>query len=309
MRQMRYEGLMAWHVPTILSTLPLLLQAALILFFGGLVDLLWTLNTIVASVVTAVVGLTFLMLLVTTALPYFQYLFHFSGLRPNEEPGMQCAFKSPQSWAFHRLGTWITSVLANMRLWLLGGTAMSYLDLSSWRPDANWVKYDLRWQNHGNYVERGITWTDHTFRRNVNAIYHIYNCLESMENDVAARCLSQIIKESWDPLVPLVGMILPTLRKPETLDPDEPVKSVAKDLILVGYLLIHHRADSSLSVRCMEHCIRMINTPTGEIPTEPIGLEVLNIVLASTRPSDGKLSRPKIPLVLNSSFQNYLINC
>ena len=41
LRQMRYEGLIQWHVPGILSILPLLLQLSLVLFFIGLLDLLW----------------------------------------------------------------------------------------------------------------------------------------------------------------------------------------------------------------------------------------------------------------------------
>ncbi|KAH9478609.1 hypothetical protein JR316_0009066 [Psilocybe cubensis] len=56
-RHLRYEGLLGWHVPAILSSLPLLLQAALVLFFAGLIDLLWTINDLVASIVTIIVGL------------------------------------------------------------------------------------------------------------------------------------------------------------------------------------------------------------------------------------------------------------
>src|SRR6266446_7680910 len=40
-RQMRFEGLLKWKVPMILSLLPLLLQFALVLFFAGVLDLLW----------------------------------------------------------------------------------------------------------------------------------------------------------------------------------------------------------------------------------------------------------------------------
>ena len=60
LRQMRYDGLKKWHVPGILSTLPLLLQLSLVLFFIGLLDLLWSLNTFVAAYVSAVVGMVML---------------------------------------------------------------------------------------------------------------------------------------------------------------------------------------------------------------------------------------------------------
>ena len=44
MRQSRLMHLQAWHVPTIINTLPLLLHAALLLFFAGLVLLLWQID-------------------------------------------------------------------------------------------------------------------------------------------------------------------------------------------------------------------------------------------------------------------------
>lgn len=100
LRQMRYEGLLQWHVPEILSTLPLLLQLSLILFFGGLLDLLWSLNSLVASCVSVVVGLVMLFLAATTILPALQQAL----IRDRHLRVGQCPYKSPQSWLFLRLG-------------------------------------------------------------------------------------------------------------------------------------------------------------------------------------------------------------
>ncbi|KAI0770758.1 hypothetical protein BC629DRAFT_1269774, partial [Irpex lacteus] len=44
LRQLRYQGLIKWGVPQIVSILPVLLQVALILFLTGLCDLLESLN-------------------------------------------------------------------------------------------------------------------------------------------------------------------------------------------------------------------------------------------------------------------------
>ncbi|KAE9404962.1 hypothetical protein BT96DRAFT_385973 [Gymnopus androsaceus JB14] len=52
LRQTRLESFQKWKVDDILSALPLLLQSALVLFFAGILDLLWSLNTIVAVVLT-----------------------------------------------------------------------------------------------------------------------------------------------------------------------------------------------------------------------------------------------------------------
>ncbi|KAI0698955.1 hypothetical protein C8T65DRAFT_660331 [Cerioporus squamosus] len=82
-RQYRYEGLRKWCVPEIIMCLPILLQASLVLFFIGLLDLLWTLHPIVATVATVIVAVS--MLFVTTASvlpPFFP----------------SCPYKSPQAW-------------------------------------------------------------------------------------------------------------------------------------------------------------------------------------------------------------------
>lgn len=89
---LRYRGLRAWRVPEIIASLPLLLQIALALFLVGVLVLLWHLQTVVAWITTAIVGLTFLFLIVTTILPAIQYIY------PKFDT--QCAYKSSQSWSF-----------------------------------------------------------------------------------------------------------------------------------------------------------------------------------------------------------------
>lgn len=284
-RQMRYEGLVSWHVPKILSSLPLLLQAALVLFFAGILDLLWSLQSTVASVITAVVGISLLFLVTTSILPCLHYLSHFSRLQSGDEPQPQCAYKSPQSWAFHLLATSIISLCEHLKSHAFGITAVHYLQLSSWFSDSNWVKYDVLWQRQGRYIERGVSWFDKTFTRNVDAVYHIYHCLESLENYIAAGCVSRIIEETWDPLVPLVGLILPTLEMSQQLGiVTEDAKSVTRDLTLTSFLVVHLRADVPLPRRCIEQCLRILNTSTDETS---VVLEVLNIVISSAQLSEG----------------------
>ncbi|CDO70183.1 hypothetical protein BN946_scf184774.g11 [Trametes cinnabarina] len=82
-RQYRYDGLRKWRVPQIILFLPMLLQLSLVLFFVGLVDLLWSLHPVVASVVSVVVATGGLLGLMTSLLP---------PLYPD------CPYKSPQSW-------------------------------------------------------------------------------------------------------------------------------------------------------------------------------------------------------------------
>ncbi|KAM6503364.1 hypothetical protein JOM56_000307, partial [Amanita muscaria] len=106
--QMRREGLERWSVPAILSALPLLLQAALILFFIGLVEYLQNANKTVAAVITTFVVVTMLFLVATTILPAFQFLLHAN----YHFHVPQCPFKSPQSWAFCRLSFSVCSIIS-----------------------------------------------------------------------------------------------------------------------------------------------------------------------------------------------------
>lgn len=57
-RGLRYRGLPAWRVPEIIASFPILLQTALVLFLVGIPILLWPLQTVVTSIITARVGLT-----------------------------------------------------------------------------------------------------------------------------------------------------------------------------------------------------------------------------------------------------------
>ncbi|KAF9808592.1 hypothetical protein IEO21_07808 [Rhodonia placenta] len=75
-----------WSVPLIISLLPVLLQTSLALFIAGLVQLLWTLNTIVATIVTALAALLLILSASTALIPAF---------------APSCPYKSqPALWCF-----------------------------------------------------------------------------------------------------------------------------------------------------------------------------------------------------------------
>ncbi|PPQ90704.1 hypothetical protein CVT25_005012 [Psilocybe cyanescens] len=101
---MRSEGLEKWRVPQIFATLPLLLQAALVLFFAGMIDFLFSLQSNVAIPVVVIIGLSSIFLIATTILPTLQgFPFYFPFLYLGKSPPSQCAYKSPQSQAFRMI--------------------------------------------------------------------------------------------------------------------------------------------------------------------------------------------------------------
>ncbi|PIL29064.1 hypothetical protein GSI_09112 [Ganoderma sinense ZZ0214-1] len=98
-RQYRYDGMRRWRVPEIILCLPILLQAALLLFFIGLLDLLWTLHPIVAGVVTTIVAVSMLFAITTSLLPPLY---------------SDCPYKSPQSWLICAFIQWLKRSAASL---------------------------------------------------------------------------------------------------------------------------------------------------------------------------------------------------
>ncbi|PFH48305.1 hypothetical protein AMATHDRAFT_65791 [Amanita thiersii Skay4041] len=95
-RQMRFAGFHSWGVPEIIHTLPVVLQWSVLIFFAGVLDLLWSLNRVVAAISTVGVGITTVILLFTTFAPFVQLMYEKS---PSLD---RCPYKSPLSWLFLR---------------------------------------------------------------------------------------------------------------------------------------------------------------------------------------------------------------
>ncbi|KAJ7647059.1 hypothetical protein FB45DRAFT_1099575, partial [Roridomyces roridus] len=68
-RQARLIHLEAWHVPAIINALPLLLHVALLLFFAGLVLLLWPLDLGITLATWLIVSLAYIAYLASVLLP------------------------------------------------------------------------------------------------------------------------------------------------------------------------------------------------------------------------------------------------
>ena len=103
---MRAEALERWYVPNIFSTLPLLLEAALMLFFFGIVDFLFGISHPIAILVATAVGFATVFLILTTTLPMLQ-CFPVSLRQPHSDSPLPtpCPYKSPQSLALIKFCT------------------------------------------------------------------------------------------------------------------------------------------------------------------------------------------------------------
>jgi hypothetical protein len=273
LRQMRFEGLMRWHVPSILSSLPLLLQSAVILFFAGLLDLLWSLNKAVAAFITVSVSLVVLFLVITTTAPFFQYFV----LGDKHFQVGQCAYKSPQSWAFYWLGmkvlrliTW--NIQPDSRIkWL----ASSLLKLRRSLHDQNWIEYDIRqWRRLRDVddLAHGLAWIDRTFTQSVDVVYSIYHCLLDLQLSTAANIVSDLNPNS-------AGALRDILDSHALINPasSKQMREIVNSLFLERHRLTH----PTLTSHYLESIIRILNTqdiqpfidwPVSDLLKLPTGL-------------------------------------
>lgn len=125
----RRRGLTRWGVEQAVAMLPLLLQFSLVLFLLGLDILLWTLNTTVAVVATALIILLLVPTTVTSVIPSFS---------------PDCPFKSSQAWWFFRFWRWAMRKLENLRFSPFRGAAGSeYVIRSIWNRCCQVEKWRL----------------------------------------------------------------------------------------------------------------------------------------------------------------------
>ncbi|KAK7037844.1 hypothetical protein VNI00_010805 [Paramarasmius palmivorus] len=211
LRQLRRDSFDKWGVPGFLSALPILLEIALLLFFAGILDLLWGLHRIPFVVSLVAVGLSAGLYIVTTLLPTLtipkDQKWNIEW-RKFERLSYQfiCPYKSPQAWLFYRFVCKVLHPLS--KFWLSTreferrnekpALALRYHIES---PASDWSSFDLRvarqydqhvqdyWQNNlfslQVYQLRAFEWAVTMFRDSPLMIPHLQNVLGTIPPSVA----------------------------------------------------------------------------------------------------------------------------
>jgi hypothetical protein len=143
LRQLRYDSLNVWGVPRIVSCLSSMLQLALFLYLAGIVVLLWTINNVVAALLSAVVGSFFTFYALTCILPVFS---------------KNCPYRSSLAWGFSMtlkqfILPSVGSVFRRIHLlthWRWFGRMREFFTLSStWEDCSTWTDVDLEGKVEG----------------------------------------------------------------------------------------------------------------------------------------------------------------
>ncbi|KAK7030414.1 hypothetical protein VNI00_014158 [Paramarasmius palmivorus] len=201
LRQLRSESLQKWGVPSIVAALPILLEVALLLFFAGILDLLWARHLVPFVLATVAVGISAGMYFVTTILPsltipkadygWKQVSYGFQYISP---------FRSPQSWAVYRMVckllhplfqlSPIDNLFTKTGLWFpvkYPARDWSRLDLGVVRMfDENIFSLSESGVGYLKVYElRGLQWAVTMFRDSPSMLPHLQNVLSTLQPSVA----------------------------------------------------------------------------------------------------------------------------
>lgn len=145
-RQIRFEAWNEWNIAASISSIPALLEFALILFVAGLVVFLWGLDPVVAIVVTVAIAIFLVITSSITLLPAFF---------------KRCPYKSPTAWACVVFWEFIRDLalvaLNFIRLYLTSDQKLSmrlswYIE--HWHtPSRNWRERDLETANVRSFID------------------------------------------------------------------------------------------------------------------------------------------------------------
>ncbi|PBK88279.1 hypothetical protein ARMGADRAFT_436550 [Armillaria gallica] len=169
LRHLSYTGLTSGMIYYSAVCPSLLLTISLFLFFAGLIILLWTLNSIVAGLITILTSCTTVYFLVTTIAPSFN-------------PNSIC--RSSQAWYFyHLLSAW-----------------RSIFTCGHIKNDiTTWTEMSLKFlgPRSGEYLSDALLWVhNHAIAWDLHCIQSVWSCSKSLDDETALQVLCDVYLNS-----------------------------------------------------------------------------------------------------------------
>ncbi|EEB91760.1 hypothetical protein MPER_09831 [Moniliophthora perniciosa FA553] len=189
LRQLRRDSLEKWRVPQIIALTPILLQAALLLFFAGIVVLAWTLNLALFIVCFVICGLGAGFYFSTTLLPLLAEL--SADVRQKSGEALSFRFinpyKSPQAWAMYRFFCMMIRQLPLIGSFL---AKRGYNWRMAVKPAQDWSFSDMRVLtafdlnppplNLNVYELRALDWAARMLQHSSSMVPHLKNIFSSL---------------------------------------------------------------------------------------------------------------------------------
>ena len=207
-RQMRYEGLIGWGIPFILSSLPLLLQLSLLLFFLGLGFFLQSFDPVIAAAISVLIALIVVFLFVTMMLPAMQCI--ASSSKHHDLRSSLCPFKSPHARLFVVFAAWSSLFLIDV-FRAFSGKSHAFRRkrefLNKIRCGSGWTSVDQAWletsyQSRGRpkdkcpHLPTALGWLARAYAPSHDALCAFYHCLRDIDPSAAMDTLRKLTSES-----------------------------------------------------------------------------------------------------------------
>lgn len=159
LRQIRYKAFLEWKVPLIVALLPGLLEVALVLFLVGIIAMLWTLNSMLALIISVVSALLAMVAFSVIVIPAF-----FA----------HCPYRSPAGWACVVLWDAIARVFFRL-LFLTGQASRATLRdrLNIHQDVEDWKERDLHIDAAGTSGHRVGSY----YETNTSKLVHLVDAL------------------------------------------------------------------------------------------------------------------------------------
>uniref|UniRef100_A0A0W0FFZ5 DUF6535 domain-containing protein n=1 Tax=Moniliophthora roreri TaxID=221103 RepID=A0A0W0FFZ5_MONRR len=262
LRQLRRDSFEKWGVSSFLSALPILLEVALLLFFVGVLDLLWNRHPVPFAICFVAVSLSVGLYVLTTLLPTLTVPRdqrddirngHFNRLSYQ----FICPYKSPQAWLVYRLSSELLRPLLRISAIdkFLYKKARHFWDHIK-SPASDWSSFDLwvvrqfdqdlwlnRYSNLKVYELRAFEWAVAMFRDSPSMIPHLQNVLETIPPSVAmSAVLGRWNRTMWRAVSN--QDVEPALRNPYQYPWDSPNSTIPHPVLQQPEginLLFHHQ--------------------------------------------------------------------
>ncbi|KAI3604522.1 hypothetical protein WG66_008238 [Moniliophthora roreri] len=210
LRQLRRDSLMKWGVPQVIALTPILLQAALLLFFAGILLLAWTRNLALFVVCMVTVGLGVGFYLVTTVLPLITYISADIRRKSGEILPFLfiCPYKSPQARLAYRF------FCASLRYFPLIPLKLGRNWRVAVKPASDWSFSDMRVLtaldnppplNLKVYELRALDWAARMLQRSSSMVPHLKDLFTSLSlhpSVVLAGILNYWTLAMWEEFTP-----------------------------------------------------------------------------------------------------------
>ncbi|GJE93382.1 hypothetical protein PsYK624_095410 [Phanerochaete sordida] len=172
LRQVRYKAFLRWKVPLIVALLPGLLEVALVLFMAGIVAMLWTLNSLLAAIISAASAALLVIAFSAVLIPIF---FH------------NCPYRSPGGWVCVLAWGYISRFYYRT-LWAAGLISRAFLhdQLSRRRTSHDWKQRDL----HLNFADESGPHADSETTKLIHLIDAIVWTYQRRQDDALLDGLS-----------------------------------------------------------------------------------------------------------------------